>query len=312
MDNNTEDIHNIDIKTLTIDQKLELLVQRTANWEDVTIKIDNISTMVSLLDQRTSQIEGRTSALEKRADSFDTNLGDIIKKVDVVETSAKFIAGQYDDLSQSKNDYATEISQLQKTIKRIENENSTLNTRMLVLKNELDQEKQERNREAQYHRTSLNLKLCGVPLQLGEEENSRTPSHPITTKVINKVCEAANISLGNEDIDVCHRLGNDEKSPIIIRFSSISDRFNFYIQAEKLKNILSDDIDFSETNSLAQGTRHVLAGRGRGSIIQTRSQRRVGSLSNDNLSNNKEKDISGSRIYIQEHLTSYKKNPQRD
>ena len=89
-----------------------------------------------------------------------------------------------------------------------------------------------RNREQQYTRTSINLKLCGVPIQEGEEEVSNTKTNPITKFVIEKVCEAAGIQVPESSIDVCHRLGNDTHSPIIIRFSSKSARFDFYNQKD--------------------------------------------------------------------------------
>ena len=96
------------------------------------------------------------------------------------------------------------------------------------LQNDLEQEKTSRNKDAQYQRYAVNLKILGLPLQ-GEEGNSDTSkmrqkstsaNNRKTLDFISRLVDAAGITNFNtEQIDVCHRLGSNHFSPIIARFS---------------------------------------------------------------------------------------------
>ncbi len=115
------------------------------------------------------------------------------------------------------------------------------------LQNELSQETVLRNREQQYHRTSLNVKLCGVPPQDGEED-PKSVSNATSLEVIKRVCVAAKIEYDPNAIDVCHRLGKSDgehSSPIIIRFKTKFSRFNFFKQKHKLKGLTPAEVDLS-------------------------------------------------------------------
>ena len=136
---------------------------------------------------------------------------------------------------------------------QFEKENAHLKKEIDDLKNNLEQQKIQINVGQQYHRTAVNVKLCGVPVQPGEDDTSSV-SNSATLEAIKRVCTAAEIQYDPSDIDVCHRMGSDfERNPcplIIIRFGSKRARYRFFGQRKKLssrdKSITSHDVDFTQ------------------------------------------------------------------
>ena len=236
------------------------LDQILENFAILQQTINTIGSDVKSLGDRFSLLEGRTAAVEKRLDKVEVNSTSLVVSVDSVQTSVsqlglsvdevkqsnQFTSDKYDELLKQSNENKAAITNLVNNLTVVQRENITLKTLVAGQKHELEQEKAARNAESQYHRTSINVKLCGIPLQTGEDVQGRNPSNPVTREVINRVCEAANINMGFDDIDVCHRLGSEQRSPIIIRFSGKSARFDFFNQRHQLKNVKTTDLRLGE------------------------------------------------------------------
>ena len=161
-------------------------------------------------------------------------------------------------------------------------------------KHELEQEKAARNADAQYHRTSLYVKLCGIPMQAGEDVQGQNPTNKVTREVVNRVCDAAKINLGFDDVDVCHRLGGEERSPIIIRFAGKSARYSYFNQRSKLKNIKTTDLNL-ENLPAAEARPEGQQNRNRGGYHARTGRRQAA----DTFGPDKE----AHDIFMQEHLT---------
>ena len=87
----------------------------------------------------------------------------------------------------------------------------------------------------------FNVKVVGVPLQIGEDDKTE-PNNKATLAIISKIAEGVDIQhFTPKQIDVCHRVGNDKYSPIIIRFKKKDDRMKFFNQRKKLYDKVSDD-----------------------------------------------------------------------
>ena len=236
------------------DTKFDQLLK---NFTTLQSSISVIGSDVKSLGDRFSLLESRTKAVEKRLDTVETStvtleintnnattsISNLNTSVEEVKQTADFISKKYDELLKQSNDNKAAIANLVNNLTNVTKENITLKTMIAGYKHELEQEKAARNADAQYHRTSLNVKLCGVPMQAGEEVQGRNPTNTVTREVVNRVCEAANINLGFDDVDVCHRLGGEERSPIIIRFSGKSARYSYFNQRSQLKNIKTTDLN---------------------------------------------------------------------
>ena len=80
----------------------------------------------------------------------------------------------------------------------------------------------------------------------------------------------------DSDIDVCHRLGFERRSPIIIRFASKSSRYSFHSQRSKLNVIKTTDVDYADLPVVAEkkpmrNSRGGYAGASRGGAAATLS-----------------------------------------
>ncbi len=201
------------------------------------------------------------------------------------------------------------------SIETIKLENVQLKKRLDDVSNDVDQEKIGRNASEQYLRTSLNIKICGVPAQPGEDVQTSAASNPVSIEVVKQVCQQLNVLLPPPAIDVCHRLSNDSASPIIIRFTSKSARFNFVAQKSNFKGATSADVDLSGIQ-LPQQIRAVMEKRGplggtRGGFNGARSRRPEGAgIGGDPLSGAFGGGGFGepTPIYLQEHLTKRNKD----
>ena len=121
-----------------------------------------------------------------------------------------------------------------------EKELNNLNAKVRDLEHQLQQESISRNRSAQYHRSSLNVIVGGIPQQDGEELKTDT-SNPATEKVIHELARAASFTnFSTNDIDVCHRVPSRKSSvipTIVVRFRNKNARMNFYKQRKNLRDI---------------------------------------------------------------------------
>ena len=260
-------------------------------------KLTGISKKIETLDGKVKNIETKQTADDIRLTQIEKLLGEYKILINENTDSCKFTSDSYDKIKDLPND-----------VDAIKRENAQLKKANDDLNNKLKAEKIARNAGEQYHRTSLNIKLCGVPFQPLEEE-PQTVSNPITLQVIKKVCEAASIIFDPSSVDVCHRLGEssaNNPSPIIIRFKTKNMRFHFFNQKKKLQDLSSTDLDFSDiTNDLvvesfkkAMNDRGRGCGRGRG-----RGRGRGGRGAGQD-----EGRRQTFAIYMQEDLTKYNKD----
>ena len=296
---------------VTVDKtKFDLLLenlttlQQTVN--DISKDVKSFGTRFTLLEGRTAAVEKRldtvnnsSTALETAVNNVQTSVSTIGLDLAEVKNSADFLSEKYDTISKQTQENKTSIQNLINNVTAVTKENITLKTMIAGYKHELELEKAARNAESQYHRTSINVKLCGVPMQQGEEVQGRNPTNPVTREVLNRVCEAANITLGFDDVDVCHRLGSEQRSPIIIRFSGKSARYSFYNQRDALKKIDTTKLRLgelppSEARPEAPGREHRRGGYARGG--RDRQTVTFGP------------DTEAHDIYLQEHLTQATKS----
>ena len=101
-----------------------------------------------------------------------------------------------------------------------------------------------RNEESQHYRSDHYIKIVGIPIQNGEEVASDGDvSNTATLGVINSLVQHCGIDrYDNSQVDVCHRIGKDIYSPIIVKFFKKRDRYNFYKQKVKLGGIKSPSL----------------------------------------------------------------------
>ena len=275
---------------LSVDQKLDIILKRTCNIDET----------LAVIGGRLDKIEKDTKALSHKLIveiddrvALAAEVQETKSKVSGIEDSCSFLNDKYDAIllaDQERKKLATDIAMLEK-------ENTILKQRMDNLTQNLQDATVARNIEQQYHRTSLNIKLCGIPLQTGEDESKEGPSNPITREIIDIVCKTAQITMKNNAIDVCHRLGRKPYSPIIIRFSTKYARFDFFNQGmKKLKGFTSASFDFTKMKKrgvVPAATPAVTRSNAAANVAES-------SLSAD-------APHEASPVYLQEHLTSYNK-----
>ena len=195
--------------------------------EDITILLDRTKD-IPTINATISNISNKLDNLEVK---FKGEINRIEKKLIEVEKSQDFISKEYEKYRHISNNITTKNG-------LIENENIALKGQLDRIQHDLEQKKAARNEDAQYHRSSLNVKLTGIPLQQGEEKIKQASNNISTLEVIKNLAEEANISeFHPQQIDVCHRIGKTKYSPIIIRFKNKCDRQAFYSQKNKLRPI---------------------------------------------------------------------------
>ena len=307
--------------------KLDLLLKKMDdNDRNMSEKVDAIDLKLSGLSAKLETIENNVKKNDENITALQTKQTNDNVRITNIETTL----ADYKKLIQETKDSCEFTSQKYELVKNHPDELNAIKQENVGLKKSLDdlgtqlkEEKTARNIEQQYHRTSLNIKLCGVPTQDYEDE-SISASNPITEEVIKRVCSAASIIFDTASIDVCHRMGNstdDRPSPIIIRFKSKRQRNHFFDQKNKLKNIAPLDVDFSnihgDMNNLFPrrgGSRGGSRGDSRGGSRggDSRGGSRGGARSRDSRSGDVSDGITQkvhlSPIYMQEHLTKRNKD----
>lgn len=222
--------------------------------------IKDIKDNIAILLERTKDIQDvKSTVLEinKSLKQVELNFNSEIKRIDdkliELETSQSFLSKEYEKNKVIMNTITTKNVSLEK-------ENKLLKSQFSELKNELEQVKATSNESAQYHRSSVNVKISGIPYQVGEDDTSE-PSNPVTQDVVVKLAKATNFSLFDKSqIDVCHRVGFSKYSPIIVRFKNKVDRMRFFGQRRnlwKLNGDNSEPLRFGNDNQEVADTRKV-------------------------------------------------------
>ena len=289
------------LKMEKVQQTLNEVLLKLEKMNSIETKLTGISTQITGIDGRLSTLEGRTTSLEGQYAQLAPNT----EKVNELEQSVTFLSEKYEEMKKASEAQKTWFEEASRNIGLATAETIMLKARIEDLQNSLEQEKIARNTESQYWKTCLNLKLCGIPIQPGEEIRTSSPTNPVTRSVVERICQAAQINLPPGALDVCHRLGNDTTSPIILRFSGKGARYSFFNQRHKLKAITSNDVDF---NGLPQiqppnGERGGPGGR--------RGGRRGGRHGDRHGGQQRQQTTiptTGSKIYIQEHLTNFNRS----
>ena len=112
------------------------------------------------------------------------------------------------------------------------------------------------------------------------------------------------MTMKNNAIDVCHRLGKKPYSPIIIRFSTKYARFDFFNQGmKKLKGFTSADFDFSKMHLKKRGVVPAAT-----PAVTRSNKTSVDSAAAADPHPHVDAPHDASPVYLQEHLTSYNKN----
>ena len=266
----------------TIDSKLTELVD---DFKTIKTDVETSQKKIEQLQSDQKDMVKRLNDLEKKFDTCKT------ETIDENAKSCEFLSQMYEKLKNNPE----EMIALRK-------ENTHLKNNLDVLADKLEQERIQRNVEQQYHRTALNAKLCGVPLQEGEDE-LKVVSNSATLKVITAVCKAAKIDFDPDSVDVCHRIGmpNTENEtdgqqpergipPIIIRFKSKHARYHFFSQKYKLKKFSKQDAKEQRRNGVGRGERGAFKNGGK----------RPGGANNP-------EPFDLSKIFMQEHLTKMNK-----
>ena len=222
-------------RIISIEHKLSLLDEK------IDSKISSLDTKISALD---SKINLKINIIDKKIDSlttkYDSQIDGLEHDVAEIKDSAEFISKQYE------NQKKTSETLLKRDTTR-ENDIKILTDTVKDLQNKLDQETCARNQVAQYHRSSLNVLIGGIPIHTGDD--SFDPSNAATKDLVAKVATAANFTyFSASDIDVCHRLPtkNTNAVPtIIVRFKTKQARMSFYHQRKKVRNISVSDLNRS-------------------------------------------------------------------
>ena len=286
-----------------VQETLNEVLLKLEKMNSIETKLTNISTQITGIDGRLSTLEGRTTSLEGQY----AQLTPQTEKVNELEHSVAFLSAKYEEIKKESEAQKTWFEEAKRNIGLTTAETIMLKARIEDLQNSLEQEKIARNTESQYWKTCLNLKLCGIPIQPGEEIRTPSPTNPVTRAVVERICHAAQINLPPGALDVCHRLGEDTTSPIILRFSGKGARYAFFNQRSKLKAITSNDVDFNglpqiQSRSNANGERGGPGGRQGGRRGGHHGDRHGGQRQQATIPS------TGSKIYIQEHLTKYNRS----
>ena len=271
-------------------QRFEIIYTEDMALERIEEKLDRLFTRIDSIDSTVAGINSRLNNLEQ---NLEVKYSELEQKICNVESSQEFISQQYDNMKLVNNNLMIQQRAQDKELVQMK-------VALDNLSNELNQERSARNVSEQYHRTSYNIKVCGIPIQAGEENSDSTSNH-VTRDIIEKlasVCEIKNFKINQ--IDVCHRIGSNVFSPIIIKFYKKADRFNFFNQKKLLINLKLGDLGIevsAEQIAILKGTKTpetVKYGRGGRRMNHSRPQ---------STWFNKDGKLKLIKIYMQESLT---------
>lgn len=230
----------------TMEEKLDafILKSETSYKEIKNICADNQKTLRQL-DQKVTKLDGKVTAVEKKHHLLETRVNNfenstkasfagITKRINDAETSCKFVGDKYDDIKLKVDNNAIGIQALKDELDET--------------KNDLKNEKINRNDDAQHFRSSFYLKFHGIPWQEGEEsfkiqpDNSKVRTggacNMKSLHLIYELVTTAGIeNFSAEQVDACHRTSQYYLAPIIVLFSRKRDRENLFRQRSKLGNL---------------------------------------------------------------------------
>jgi hypothetical protein len=283
-------------------------------------KVDVVSNKLSSLTNKMTKVEEKVNSNEKKVDDLlkeQKKHADRLKDLEMMFDTNKVSIGEHSTSLQFLSDSYELLKDHPAELKALKDENVELKKETDDLRKRLEVEKTARNIEQQYHRTSLNVKLCGVPLQESEDEVA-TVSNPVTLEAIKRVCSAASIIFDPASVDVCHRLGPSQQgrpSPIIIRFRGKRQRFHFFNQKQKLNNIKSVDFTDITKGVVINAIHKAVGGTGRGEGSNRARGRGEGGLGGRGRGHGAAPGNGGSshpapeelQIFMQEHLTKFNK-----
>ena len=103
----------------------------------------------------------------------------------------------------------------------------------------VQQEKAGWSEQDRYFKLAFYVKISSIALKQGEELPSEEDATNVKTlEVLKKVVDHCGIQgFSYDQVDVCHRIGKDVFSPIIIKFNKKNDRVRFFKQKSKLRNM---------------------------------------------------------------------------
>ena len=256
-------------------------------------KLDRLLNRMDSIDHTVAGINSRLDILEQ---NFDVKYLELQQKVSSVESSQEFISKQYESVKLITNNLTIQQRAHDKELIQMKKEIDNL-------ANELNQERITRNVSEQYQRTSYNVKVCGIPIQ-PDEEYSDSTSNLVTLKVVEKIASVCNFkNFDSKQIDVCHRIGNQVFSPIIIKFFKKSDRFNFFNQKKALFKLKLEDLGMEVSADQIAILKAAQPPKTTGKF--GRAGKRVMESRSQNISNWFDKDghLKPVKIYFQESLT---------
>lgn len=210
--------------------------------------IKSIKEDLAILLERTKGISELTSSVNDiniRLQKLELKFGDEMRRFD---KSVEELLESQDFISKEFEKQKTVMNNITNKNTLVDKENKTLKGQLTSLQHQLEEEKASRNVDTQYLRSSLNIKIVGVPFQIGEDIKSE-PNNQATLAIVLKIAEVAHINhFSYNHIDVCHRVGTDKYSPIIVRFKEKAGRMKFFNQRKNLWNINTKDFGFYGQN----------------------------------------------------------------
>ena len=211
---------NMDNKTLT----------------EILKRLDRLDAIENKLDTLEYKINETIKLQSKRIESLENNVSENNERITELEKSFEFHSKTVDKL-------CAEMIVKDGEIKSLKESNDQLSV-------QVRQERLSRNVESQHYRSDHYVKLAGIPIQPGEESSTDTAvSNKASLAVIKKVTEFCGFTdFELSQIDVCHRVGNNILSPIIIKFANKRDRFNFYRQKNKMRNLKCEKLGMGPTS----------------------------------------------------------------
>ena len=190
-----------------------------------------------ILDKLTG-IEKSVGRIDSRLDNLDSLVKEHNVKLTSFETSLQFQSDKMDE-------HQKEIDSLKTSLKTQQQSIDLLKKKLDETNNALSQEKSGRSEQDQYFRSSFFVKVAGIALQEGEELQSDDASNSKSLEVIQKIVDHCGIQgFDASQIDVCHRVGKEVFSPIIVKFKGKNDRARFFKQRGKMRDMKTDIVGF--------------------------------------------------------------------
>ena len=268
-------------------------------------EINVLNVIFSTFTMSASDENSVLSQILKKLASIESVLNDHTEKLHHIQTAVDDHGTRIESLETSLEFHGRLVQDQQNEIKTLKTELATQQKDFLLLKqdmdnhrNELKQEKLDRNRQDQYFRSSFFVQLHGIVIQPGEEKaDNKEASNKHTLGIVKKLALNCNFEGFDESqVDVCHRVSKNVFSPIIIKFKFKSDRMRFYKQRHLLKDKKSSDFGFQPTKNQVAMFKSSFSSRdlppnGRGHASRS-SQRRT-------------EDVQLPFASISEHLTKF-------